>query len=579
MKTLFLLLCLFFLTQQAQVRDLTIEDRIFINHKKQTFIQLQDTSSYICTHEVTVGEWKEFLKDSQYPWDFKTPFPQTDIHPVVGINLIDATSYCEWFSKKSIFERTITPYQIYRLPNQKEWGIANQLNEYIVDSPSMDQRTSDEAMFPWGKEWPPVENAANLSARDIPDYKDAYEFTAPVGSFKPNSIGLFDISGNVWEWNLEENNTGQQTAFLRGGSWAYFQKATLLSKYKYTINLQSRYPTVGFRICLVDKKLAQLLAKTPKKIDASITDTTDSFLKKDSTIDNQVNQTASDLIASKKFDPTAPTNDFSTKQVINDEAKALSEQFLNKNKPSTEALASTQLAVVTSPAQKNQPYTNSLGLQFTPHTQLTNQLIGTTEVRFQDIELWYKSIGKEWKNKPTLPSKPDFAVANISWNEANEFCTWLTQLEITKKFISPQFKYRLLKDKEWSLIVELNESPGLPINNHLVVKNHFPWSPSNQFPPATNQENLDAQKIPSYRDSSSYYSSAQAELPSINNLYGLGGNVSEWCLDDWDANEKVIRGGSWLSSNKEELLSSYRNHLPADSFRPNIGFRILLDLE
>ena len=57
-------------------------------------------------------------------------------------------------------------------------------------------------------------------ARDYADFdstdgKDKWEYYAPVGSFKPNGYSLFDISGNIWGWWGESEESG----VLRSGSW------------------------------------------------------------------------------------------------------------------------------------------------------------------------------------------------------------------------------------------------------------------------------------------------------------------------------------------------------------------------
>ena len=73
--------------------------------------------------------------------------------------------------------------------------------------------------YPWGD---------NVSlARDYANYdgiggRDKWNYTAPVGSFKPSGYGLFDMAGNVWEWCQDWSDSDKDRRVLRGGSWDHF---------------------------------------------------------------------------------------------------------------------------------------------------------------------------------------------------------------------------------------------------------------------------------------------------------------------------------------------------------------------
>ena len=145
--------------------------------------------------EVTVGQFKQFLSEADHPFDgelwskvYKNS--PTDKHPMIHVSWFDATAYCEWAGK--------------RLPTEKEWEFAARGG--LVGK-----------IFPWGDDESVAREYANF---DGTSGKDEWNgTTAPVGSLKPNGYGLFDMSGNVWEWCQDWGYGDQDLRILRGGSW------------------------------------------------------------------------------------------------------------------------------------------------------------------------------------------------------------------------------------------------------------------------------------------------------------------------------------------------------------------------
>jgi formylglycine-generating enzyme required for sulfatase activity len=103
-----------------------------------------------------------------------------DRHPVVHVAYEDAAAYAAWARKD--------------LPTEAEW-------EYAA------RGGLEGAVFAWGDEhFPDGKPMANTWQGEFPWQNlrlDGYEGTSPVGSFPPNGYGLFDVTGNVWEWTCD----------------------------------------------------------------------------------------------------------------------------------------------------------------------------------------------------------------------------------------------------------------------------------------------------------------------------------------------------------------------------------------
>ncbi len=221
-------------------------------------------------YEVTVGDFRQFVKVTGYKTDaekygscwvyrgnrsgknWRNPsFSQSDNQPVVCVSLNDATAYIKWLSQQTD--------KNYRLPTEAEW-------EYAARAGTSTKRY-------WGNQADKACAYANVADKTaqktfsgwaIHNCTDGYTYTAPVGQFKPNAFGLFDMLGNVWEWVHDiydssyyrssprsnprgpSGKTGQDRVG-RGGAWGYIARnARAANRAHYKPD--GRVSLLGFRL-------------------------------------------------------------------------------------------------------------------------------------------------------------------------------------------------------------------------------------------------------------------------------------------------------------------------------------------
>ncbi|MDO8302282.1 MAG: SUMF1/EgtB/PvdO family nonheme iron enzyme [Sedimentisphaerales bacterium] len=206
--------------------------------------------------------------DKEVSW--KNPgFKQEADHPVVGVSWEDAKAFCAWLTKKERKAGRIGAEQEYRLPTDAEWSAA-----------------AGDSNYPWGNEWPLPKGAGNYAdeafVAKLPKQEwahvpgnDGYERTSPVGAFKANRLGLYDMGGNVWQWcedwyradmntqavldtfpSFKNDGGGQKYHLLRGAAWCNTNdpRELLTSSLRLVDNGDApvqRYDDGGFRCVLM----------------------------------------------------------------------------------------------------------------------------------------------------------------------------------------------------------------------------------------------------------------------------------------------------------------------------------------
>lgn len=181
--------------------------------------------------------------------------------PVINVSWEDAVAYAQWLSERTGLK--------YRLPSEAEW-------EYAARATTMTPRFWDATRAEKTDRACGYANIFDLKNKSVVNSsyslpwepfqcEDDFPFTAPVGSFKPNKWGLYDMLGNVWEWTQDcyaesyegaprdgssremDIENGCARRVLRGGSWGYEPRA-IRSAFRAGNTSKDRGGNIGFRL-------------------------------------------------------------------------------------------------------------------------------------------------------------------------------------------------------------------------------------------------------------------------------------------------------------------------------------------
>lgn len=203
-----------------------------------------DRPFYMSKYEITNEQYDSYLRAQKFRNQAESNSSTQPIGkentigklPAVEINWHGAMAFATWLGEQNRLS--------CRLPTEAEW-------EYAA-------RAGLKTAYPWGNE----AGINNANCSQCGSRWDNHQ-AAPVGQFKANLYGLYDTSGNVWEWTCsawhdqydgQEQQCARMDEFgsraVRGGSWAYDSKY-IRSSVRGEFDAGIRYNNFGFRVMCI----------------------------------------------------------------------------------------------------------------------------------------------------------------------------------------------------------------------------------------------------------------------------------------------------------------------------------------
>lgn len=216
----------------------------FIYDSEGNYREVEDRSDFILSSGTYIyPDTLVWIRDFTYSYNepmAKRYFshPGYDDYPVVGVTWKQAVAFCKWRTQllqnsiKGTRRQDVFEVEEFRLPTEAEWELAA-------------RGKIDLGMYPWGGPYTRTSKGcfmANFKPLRGSYADDGFTETAPVGKFKANDYGLFDMAGNVAEWTssaysdvaysvvhdlnpnyqynaIEGEGDAMKMKVVRGGSW------------------------------------------------------------------------------------------------------------------------------------------------------------------------------------------------------------------------------------------------------------------------------------------------------------------------------------------------------------------------
>ena len=508
---------------------------------------------YMGKYEITTAQFRLFKSRHKIGILNDISWDEND-RAVVDVSWNEAMAYCEWLNTQ--FGKNY-PGIRFRLPTEAEW-------EYACRAGTVTRRY-------WGEDLKNDQagqyaNVADLTLRPkqpnltIFYINDGYAFTSPVGTYKPNAFGLYDMLGNARELCLDFYGQYKADAqvnpqgigygmnrIVRGGSYSDGPEYVRSAVRFRVMPDDSTYRTVGFRVVLENN------GEYPGHI--SISTITPVPVKTPTPTQTPIPASATPIdvtpLQAAVIDlPGLPIDAKKLEMVLIPAGSFM--------------MGSSGGDAVRYPDES-------------PQHQVTltkNFYMGKYEITTAQFRL-FKSRHKIGILNDISWDENDRAVVDVSWNEAMEYCEWLNT-QTGKNY--PGMNFRLPTEAEWEYACRAGTTTRRYWGDDLM---------NDQVSLYANVAASDA--VDGYK----YTSPVGIYRPNAFGLYDMMGNAGELCLDFFGAykleaqvnpqgagygRDRVFRGGSWSDSPADNVRSAYRSHIwPENGKSRTIGFRVVLE--
>ncbi|NWF86181.1 MAG: SUMF1/EgtB/PvdO family nonheme iron enzyme [Bryobacteraceae bacterium] len=583
--------------KEVPIHEVQVDDFLLAKYETTVaeFERFVKATGYTTVHERNAGTEanRGILRDGKlfYPSWREHWFSQTPDQPVVMIAWEDAIQYCNWFSRQhqlppAYDERTkglltasgqptrdVRQVRGFRLPTEAEWEFAaRERGRKVRFGNGQNIARAGEINFDaagTGKMIPKL----RMKGANLYPYNEKgtnWGGTSPVGSFRPNALGLHDMSGNAWEWCTDNGGTdypaekqinpcvqGGSGHVIRGGMYDTDAKACRASA-RIDWYPNACCPGSGFRLALT-------------------VDPPESGRPDPPTSRTQPAHAETDR-------PGAPTS------ITPAQADVPTNCI-------TVAIAGATFELVRVPQGRFQ-----MGSDFRSSEQPVHWVdvpafgLGKSEVTVRQFEAFtqatgYRTVAEQkggaWKfdwtpsavnwREPGFRQRLDNPVVRISWHDAVAFCEWLSR--------ETGLRFRLPSEAEGEYGCRAGTTGDYA--GHL---DELAWYRAN---------------------SGGTTHPVWVKPPNAWGLAGMHGNAWEWCADNWhqsytnapadakpwlEASEPghgfsagqgaILRGGAWAlparasqtAGNGEDCRASSRAPYPQGERCNNSGFRVALDL-